>query len=324
MARAKVQSCRCGHPVAWHDETGCGYGRGAVTGGCSCARVYGPRRQRGSIAQALVGETAKPAADLLGAVEAAIVGLERLRDALTGHVSTAAVVTSSVAVDAKNVPVEPEETKTRRRRRPPASSPADAPVQTSPANGSSVVATSVVSTGGKPMDLGASLLGDGAEQRVFAALVASGGELERDELAFRSVLSPSSSTYRNALSSLRMLNLVEGSYYLRLTDKGKSAPPVAVHLPSRDALLDAWRAKLRGGCEPAVFDVLVSEQPRTLPRETVAERAGYAASSSTYRNALSRLRKKLRLISGRNDLALTTALVNAIWTDGEGEKEKTG
>lgn len=50
----------CTHPLDWHDENGCRYGRGGVHGGCSCKRPHGKKRRATSNGTPATSVAAKP------------------------------------------------------------------------------------------------------------------------------------------------------------------------------------------------------------------------------------------------------------------------
>ena len=138
--------------------------------------------------------------------------------------------------------------------------------------------------------------------------------MSRDEVAFRSLFTPVSSGFRNSLSVLRTFDLIVGSDPLLLTPVGRrelngstrSTPPTGT------ALLHWWSEKIDGRCERALLEVLVSAYPEPVDRTALAQRAGYDATSSGYRNALSKLRKP-RIIAGSKQLGVTRAFANAVF-----------
>lgn len=269
--RRRRKSCPCGHPFDWHDERGCRHGRDTVTGGCGCDRVFGARKSGSTKTRDLLVAATFKTEDLLQGLDAVISGLQRMRLAITGP--TASVKKPSAAAPAENVTRETRDHVARIDK-----------------------------------VFGPAKLARGERRILFALRMC--GELARDELAFRTLQSPVSSGYRNCLSNLRVLELIEGRDRFKLTELGNAEELVGEALPIGTELRQAWRLKVRGKCERALFDVAAASYS-PIPRAELAERAGYQATSSGYRNALSRLRT-LRLVTGKKEIAMTEAFIDAV------------
>jgi hypothetical protein len=113
----------------------------------------------------------------------------------------------------------------------------------------------------------------------------------RHQLAVLSGYSAKSSTFRNALGRLRTLGLASsGSVVpIRATEAGLEAARDVDPLPTGRALYEHWRAQLPQAGR-ALLEALYEAWPDGLPRVELAERSGYSIDSSTFRNALGRLR----------------------------------
>jgi len=99
------------------------------------------------------------------------------------------------------------------------------------------------------------------------------------------------STWRNALSALRVGGLIETpDGIVALTPAGQKfvGPPPAPKTTAETIAM--WRSKVRDAAPVALLDVLVAVHPRTLSREELGTRARVDHTKSTMRNALSRLR----------------------------------
>lgn len=113
--------------------------------------------------------------------------------------------------------------------------------------------------------------------------------------------------FGNALSSLRTRNLIVGRDPLLVTAEGLETLGSSWEpLPTGRALLEHWIGQL-GKAERLILQALADEWPRTLSKQEVAERTGYAAEGGGFGNALSRLRT-LELIAGRGELRASDAL----------------
>jgi hypothetical protein len=118
-------------------------------------------------------------------------------------------------------------------------------------------------------------------------------ETSRAQLAVLSGYSSKSSGFDNALGSLRSRGLVEG---LRITSEG-STVATPEPLPTGGALFQYWSSRL-GKCERALLGQLRVRD--TLSRDQLAAWSGYSEASSSFQNALGRLRT-LELVEGGRD-----------------------
>jgi len=113
----------------------------------------------------------------------------------------------------------------------------------------------------------------------------------RNAVAALAGYSARKSTWRNALSALRVGGLIETpDGIVALTPAGQKfvGPPPAPKTTAETIAM--WRSKVRDAAPVALLDVLVAVHPRTLSREELGTRARVDHTKSTMRNALSRLR----------------------------------
>lgn len=136
-----------------------------------------------------------------------------------------------------------------------------------------------------------------ADKALLTALVQFPAGLSKVRLSLISGYSVKSSSFANALGALRSAGFVEkGSDPIRATEAGIAAVPDAPPAPMRAEILDYWRARL-GKAERAFLDAIVDAWPVLLSKEELSERTGYSATSSSFANALGRLRS-LELLDG--------------------------
>lgn len=128
------------------------------------------------------------------------------------------------------------------------------------------------------------------------------------QVAVLSGYSAASSSLANALGKLRSSGLATAGQPLRLTPAGKAAAGPVEPLPTGRALLDHWLGQL-GQAERAFLMAIYDAHPRELTRERLAELAGYSPTSSSFGNALGRLRR-LELVE-KNAFRLGQALAEA-------------
>ncbi|GAA4439087.1 ATP-binding protein [Phytohabitans houttuyneae] len=171
---------------------------------------------------------------------------------------------------------------------------APTPIAAPPASPARPVKAATVASGPQEAKLGR------AERAILTVLAQHPAGRTRVQLALLTGYSVKSSSLSNALGTLRSQGLVtKGGEPIQATDAGLNAA-TDFHdfeaLPTGQALYEVWAGRL-GKAERAVLDVLVAAWPEALPRDEVAARTGYSASSSSLSNALGRLRS-LDLIAG--------------------------
>lgn len=120
----------------------------------------------------------------------------------------------------------------------------------------------------------------------------------KSQAAIMSGYSVKSSSFDNAMSELRIAELIEGSgAALTLTAAPRELGIDFDVLPTEGpGLLRYWVDRL-GKCESALLAALADAYPRGLDKKELADRSGYSEASSGFDNALSRLRT-LKLAEG--------------------------
>jgi hypothetical protein len=141
-----------------------------------------------------------------------------------------------------------------------------------------------------------------AERSILSVLAQFADGRTRSQVATLSGYSAKSSSFGNALSRLRTLGYINKSGEpIRATNEAIDAIAGQYEpLPTGRALLDHWNSKL-GKAERIILGVAIEAWPASLSREEVARLSGYSETSSSFGNALSKLRT-LELISGRGEI----------------------
>lgn len=136
-----------------------------------------------------------------------------------------------------------------------------------------------------------------ADRALLTALVQFPDGLTKARLAFVAGYSVTSSSFSTALGALRSAGLVEKSGSpIRATSAGLQLLPVVPAPPTREERLSFWGSRL-GKAERTFLEVLAEAYPDSLTKEEISERTGYSATSSSFSNALGRLRS-LELVVG--------------------------
>jgi hypothetical protein len=127
-----------------------------------------------------------------------------------------------------------------------------------------------------------------AERACLVALYWLKGEAaDAAKVGFYADYSSRSSTFQNAMGRLRSLGLASG---WKITPAGEALIPADVEPKPSGATLHAWLRNKLGKAERSLLDVLVAASGERLDTATIAERSGYSAGSSTFQNALGKLR----------------------------------
>lgn len=135
-----------------------------------------------------------------------------------------------------------------------------------------------------------------AERALLNVLAAFPEGRTKVQLSILSGYSIRSSSFSNALGALRSMGLAEGREPILVTPAGLQEAGDVQPVPQGQALLEHWRGQL-GRAERSLLDVLVDAYPAELAREDLSERSGYSLTSSSFTNAIGRLRS-LQLVSG--------------------------
>jgi hypothetical protein len=132
---------------------------------------------------------------------------------------------------------------------------------------------------------------------------------KRSLAALQAGYSPKKSTFRNTLSIMRTRGFIqEEGKLISLTEAGREALGDYEPMPTGKALLDHWRMTLTKAPR-ALFTALENTHPTAVPRMYLADVTGYGVMTSTFRNAMSRLRTlELIMEEGRETVGLAPEL----------------
>lgn len=134
--------------------------------------------------------------------------------------------------------------------------------------------------------------------------------LSRDQVSILSGYSSTSSSFANGLGALRSAGLIDGGGdALRLTAAGEAeaAESIGAAPQGPDETRQMWRGKL-GKAELALFDALCDAFPGGMTKEELSQRSGYSATSSSFANALGRLRTLALAVNGVGGVSASEAL----------------
>ena len=144
------------------------------------------------------------------------------------------------------------------------------------------------------------------EKAILSALGQQSGPCSKSKLGILSGYSSTSGSFGNSLSKLRKLGYIDNMSDISITELGIS---VAVFNPLPQPgpeLQQYWLGKLPK-CERAILDYLIQVFPVSPSKHDLGVATGYAASSGSFGNALSKLRT-LELIEGKNELKAVSSL----------------
>lgn len=167
----------------------------------------------------------------------------------------------------------------------PTSSPAPAPrpapaTRPAPARPARVM----IDPGAKPTNL------PKAQRIILRVLVQHDRPLTAQQVAVLSGYSQKSSSFANALGGLRSGGLaVGGRDGISATDAGRDAAGDVPAAPVGAALVEHWSGQL-GKAERTLLAVLVEQHPGLLTADELANRSGYSRTSSSFNNAIGKLR----------------------------------
>lgn len=263
--------------------------REALEAAGAAEREEDPRDLRRRIAE-LERELVEPAEPQVEFIEVPILSdedrelLQELRDTLDTILDATAPDATARAPQAPRPPSATQAKATPQPARPPATERKPVPT---------ALATDAAQVDGLPK----------GEGRVLAAVVQLGGRVSGRRAVLMAGYSPRSSTARNILSGLRTRGLIEGSLTgeLEATQEARIITSRVPSLPRGEELRRFWLEKVPGGAPRAVLEALIRVYPRELSPEEIEEATGYSATSSTLRNAASRLRG-FELVEGRGSI----------------------
>ena len=137
---------------------------------------------------------------------------------------------------------------------------------------------------------------------ILAVLAAHSPDVRtKAAVALQAGYSAKSGSFRNALSELRVAGYLEAGEPLRITAAGLAAAGDVRPMPRGKALLDFWCGEV-GGMTATILRTLATGPRAAVYKHVLADRTGYAVTSGSFRNALSRLRT-LGLIAGIGELS---------------------
>jgi hypothetical protein len=131
------------------------------------------------------------------------------------------------------------------------------------------------------------------------------------QLSIQSGYSIKSSSFANAIGALRSSGLAHGSgtptHPLVITEAGQAVAGNVEPMPTdAETLLQHWRGVLEKA-ERFMLDALATADGLPLTKEQLSERTGYSITSSSFANAIGRLRS-LQLIQGSKEFTLAEDL----------------
>jgi hypothetical protein len=120
----------------------------------------------------------------------------------------------------------------------------------------------------------------------------------KTQIAILSGYSAKSSSFSNAMGKLRSAGLISpaGADPVTITAEGQAIAGDVDPVPSGPGLYLHWQGKL-GKAERSILDVLYQAHPAELSKEEISDQSGYSATSSSFSNALGKLRS-LELVDG--------------------------
>lgn len=136
-----------------------------------------------------------------------------------------------------------------------------------------------------------------AENAILAAVIMH-GELDNQQLSIISGYSAKSSSFKNALGRLRSSGYIRSAGGVnRATEDGRKARGYVAPLPQGQELVAHWMKNIKGKAERTILSSLISVWPDGPDNEELAQLSGYSVTSSSFKNALGKLRS-LQLIHG--------------------------
>lgn len=126
-------------------------------------------------------------------------------------------------------------------------------------------------------------------ERAILTALAQLGPSTRARVSIVSGYSGTSSSFANALGALRRMEFIEGSDPLQITRPGEAALGAYRPLPTGRELVAYWCANLPK-CEAVMLAYLCDGHETVVSKEELAAGIGYSETSSSFANALSKLR----------------------------------
>lgn len=146
------------------------------------------------------------------------------------------------------------------------------------------------------------------ERNILIALAQRGKPSTKNQIGILAGYAITSGSFNNSLSKLRTSGYVEGGTHhgLVITAEGLSVLGHYEPLPEGEELQRYWISEL-GKAESAILKVLIDNFPNEITKEQIAEACGYAVTSGSFNNSLSKLRT-LELAEGRREIKASESL----------------
>jgi uncharacterized protein len=146
------------------------------------------------------------------------------------------------------------------------------------------------------------------ERAILTVLAKRNGKLSsKSQIAILSGYSIKSSSFTNALSKLRTQDFIRGTgNNIIITQRGIESIGEIDPLPTGSELHNYWCSNLPKA-ESLILKCIISNYPQFLSKDRISELTGYSTSSSSFMNALSKLRT-LELIEGRGEMKASDSL----------------
>lgn len=122
----------------------------------------------------------------------------------------------------------------------------------------------------------------------------------KSQIGILSGYSSTSGSFNNSLSSLRTKGMINSGEPIKITEVGFAAVGNYEEMPTGKALHQYWYNKL-GKAESTILKVLIDSGGMTFDKQVLGEHSGYAHTSGSFNNSLSKLRT-LQLIEGSKEI----------------------
>lgn len=144
------------------------------------------------------------------------------------------------------------------------------------------------------------------ERNILIALAQRAKPSTKNQIGILAGYAITSGSFNNSLSKLRTSGFVSGNGSIIITEHGLSALGHYDPLPEGEELQRYWLSEL-GKAESAILKVLIDNFPNEITKEQIAEACGYAVTSGSFNNSLSKLRT-LELAEGRKEIKACESL----------------
>lgn len=202
-------------------------------------------------------------------------------DRAEGLLQTAGILESGRAVALDDVRAAAPPKRTEPRKVPEILGMTTGPMNGSPEPKRSIIANGRIATSGGPTKSASKMLAVLAQRNIATS---------RSQLAILAGYSGTSGGFGSALALMRANAWVleDGGRFI-LSDSGRAIAPKMPALPKGSDLLDYWCERV-GPCATAILQAFVHDYPDEVPRDELAQRAGYSSTSGGFGSALAVLR----------------------------------